>query len=48
MRVCEVCGREEEMENQENESMMTSSLHLCENCQHDRQFHSMGNDSSEL
>jgi hypothetical protein len=40
MRICEVCGLEEEMENQENESMTMGSLHICENCRNDRRFYS--------
>jgi hypothetical protein len=35
MRVCELCGTEEEME---NESEQTRRLHLCENCRNDRKF----------
>ncbi|HYK71962.1 MAG TPA: hypothetical protein VEV44_02360 [Pseudoneobacillus sp.] len=39
MKVCEVCGLEEEMEAVESEVSQTRLLHLCENCQNDRKHH---------
>ncbi|HZG70959.1 MAG TPA: hypothetical protein VEY51_05405 [Chondromyces sp.] len=44
MRVCEVCGMEEEMEEQEHRSTPRRIIHVCENCQHDRRFHSYNED----
>lgn len=41
MKVCEVCGSVEELENQENELEQTRILHLCENCQKDRTWDSL-------
>ncbi|MFD4930346.1 hypothetical protein ACFWMS_15690 [Peribacillus butanolivorans] len=39
MRVCELCGLEEELENvNKDESVPTRMLHLCENCRNDRKF----------
>jgi ribosome-binding protein aMBF1 (putative translation factor) len=35
MRVCEICGQEEEMENG-SENNQRRILHVCENCQNDR------------
>lgn len=39
MFVCEVCGLEEEMENDEDQVMQTAILHICENCRNDRKIH---------
>lgn len=38
MKICEVCGLEEEMENSEDALMQTSLLHICENCRNDRKI----------
>ncbi|WP_442599789.1 hypothetical protein [Neobacillus sp. D3-1R] len=43
MKVCEVCGLEEEIEVGEEEGMQTRMLHLCENCQNDRKHHYLEN-----
>lgn len=40
MRVCEVCGCEEKIENKENELIQTGLLHICESCQNDRKVYS--------
>ncbi|MGX9134317.1 hypothetical protein ACWV26_08045 [Rummeliibacillus sp. JY-2-4R] len=36
IKVCEVCGYEENMEIGENEQSGTRMLHICENCRTDR------------
>ncbi|MBM7692085.1 ribosome-binding protein aMBF1 (putative translation factor) [Peribacillus deserti] len=36
MRICELCGSEQEMEIEDTESERTRILHVCENCQNDR------------
>lgn len=38
LRICEVCGCQEEMEETEAEMQKTNILHLCENCQNDRRM----------
>lgn len=38
MKVCEVCGFEENEELENNEQPSTRMLHLCENCRTDRDF----------
>jgi hypothetical protein len=37
MKKCEVCGKEEEMENAEKQFGF-SQLHICDTCQDDRKF----------
>lgn len=36
MRVCEICGSEENKTNGEQEQLDEVILHLCENCRQDR------------
>lgn len=36
MKVCEVCGNEEDMGIEGNEQTGTRRLHICENCRTDR------------
>ncbi|WP_251550737.1 hypothetical protein [Neobacillus muris] len=38
MRICEVCGQEEEVENPEMIVMKSALIHVCENCRNDRQI----------
>lgn len=38
MKICEVCGSEEQVELEGNEPTRTRILHLCENCRTDRKF----------
>ncbi|WP_199880659.1 hypothetical protein [Bacillus massiliglaciei] len=39
MKICELCGMEEETENNgKTEAVQTRMLHLCENCRNDRKF----------
>lgn len=40
MKVCEVCGSEEEMEMSQNEEwqLQAGVLHVCEHCRTDRQL----------
>ncbi|WP_462413535.1 hypothetical protein [Neobacillus sp. Marseille-QA0830] len=38
MKICEVCGQEEELDNQESNVMQSSLIHVCENCRSDRKF----------
>lgn len=45
MKICEVCGIEEEMENSEGSVLQSSMLHVCENCRNDRRMISI--DASE-
>jgi len=40
MKVCEVCGEIEEMEDKEMEVKQTNLLHVCEKCQNDRKLYS--------
>ncbi|WP_170008134.1 hypothetical protein [Bacillus fonticola] len=41
MRVCEVCGAEEEVMNLDSQEVAhTRMLHLCEDCRNDRKFES--------
>ncbi|MDQ0245527.1 hypothetical protein J2S09_003104 [Bacillus fengqiuensis] len=44
MRVCELCGIEEEVEMDEHEQMPIRMLHICESCQNDRHFNSFENE----
>ncbi|MBP0725742.1 hypothetical protein J5Y03_11220 [Bacillus sp. RG28] len=44
MKVCEVCGSEEQMEHEGNELSSTRVLHLCESCITDRRFLSFENE----
>jgi hypothetical protein len=41
MRVCEVCGSEEELKVEGNEPVQTRMLHVCNSCITDRAFHSV-------
>ena len=36
MKICEVCGEEENMELEGNEQTATRMLHICEKCRTDR------------
>ncbi|WP_409292526.1 hypothetical protein [Peribacillus sp. SCS-37] len=36
MKICELCGSEQEMEQEELEETKARILHVCENCQNDR------------
>lgn len=36
MKICEVCGHEEENEIDDLIAMQTPIIHVCENCQRDR------------
>ncbi|MCM3672003.1 hypothetical protein M3181_24130 [Mesobacillus maritimus] len=41
MKVCEVCGLQEEWNESEKDEirMETGLLHVCDNCKQDRHFH---------
>jgi hypothetical protein len=38
MKVCEVCGSQEEWETEKSDFVQTTFLHICEQCQSDRKF----------
>ncbi len=44
MRVCEVCGSEEDVIREGNEVTRTRMLHLCDNCRTDRQITNFENE----
>jgi hypothetical protein len=46
MKICEVCGIEEEMENSEDAVMQTGLLQVCENCRNDRKIGVSESDST--
>jgi ribosome-binding protein aMBF1 (putative translation factor) len=39
MRVCEICGIKEEMEQNVEGTIETVVLHVCKSCQEDRKWH---------
>jgi hypothetical protein len=43
MKICEVCGSKEELENNEQETMESVTLHVCESCREDRKWHTPEN-----
>jgi len=46
MKVCEVCGQEEELEaGHENMKLQTGLLFICDNCRNDRKVHSLGEEN---
>jgi hypothetical protein len=40
MKICEVCGLEEKLTQEESNQEEIRTLHLCEACRTDRSFHS--------
>lgn len=44
MRVCEVCGAEEQMEIESSVVMQIRMLHICDNCRSDRSFQTAQNE----
>ncbi|USK60014.1 hypothetical protein [Peribacillus asahii] len=43
MKMCEVCGSKEEIDNKEELAMESVSLHVCESCREDRKWHTFDN-----
>jgi ribosome-binding protein aMBF1 (putative translation factor) len=43
MKICEVCGSKEDMENNDLETMESVILHVCESCREDRKWHTLEN-----
>ncbi|MDQ0202051.1 hypothetical protein [Neobacillus ginsengisoli] len=43
MKICEVCGTKEEMENNGEETIVSIILHVCESCMEDRKWHIIEN-----
>ena len=43
MKICEVCGSKEEMDNSNEETIVSVILHVCERCREDRKWHNFEN-----
>jgi ribosome-binding protein aMBF1 (putative translation factor) len=38
VKICEICGTSEEIENVSDENIESVTIHICENCQEDRKW----------
>lgn len=38
MKICEICGSKEEIENNDQATMSSVILHVCESCREDRKL----------